>query len=63
MAIILANYSDQLQLLGISTVFGNQTLKKITINALKMHYVAGLSPVSLPKHFHKAPLTVKGKRK
>ena len=46
MAIILAAYADNISLLGISTVFGNQTIKLTTLNALKVHYIAGLSIVS-----------------
>ncbi len=32
MAIILAGYSDKIQLLGVSSVFGNQSIHKTTEN-------------------------------
>ena len=47
MAIIMAHYGEGVELLGISTVFGNQTLHLTTLNALKIHYVAGLPSVCL----------------
>lgn len=51
MAIILAAHGEALkgkggrtiELLGISTVHGNQTVDKTTRNALAIHYLAGLS--------------------
>lgn len=46
MAMIMGMYGEGISLLGISTVFGNQTVKLTTLNALKIHYVAGFSKVS-----------------
>jgi len=43
MAILLASHSDAIDLLGISTVYGNQTVKRTTLNAIKVHYVGNLS--------------------
>eukprot|EP00698_Gefionella_okellyi_P000336 TRINITY_DN10280_c0_g1_i1.p1 TRINITY_DN10280_c0_g1~~TRINITY_DN10280_c0_g1_i1.p1 ORF type:complete len:316 (-),score=69.48 TRINITY_DN10280_c0_g1_i1:236-1183(-) len=43
MAIILAGYSPHIDLLGISTVGGNQSLDKTTYNALQVVHAAGLS--------------------
>jgi purine nucleosidase len=37
-AIVLAAFSDAIDLIGISTVSGNQTIDKITYNALKVSY-------------------------
>jgi inosine-uridine nucleoside N-ribohydrolase len=41
-AIILAGYSQQLDLIGISSVAGNQTIDKTTENALKIMRASGL---------------------
>ncbi|CAF1332249.1 unnamed protein product [Adineta steineri] len=41
-AIILAAYHPSLELIGISTVTGNQTLDRTTQNAYKVAYIAGL---------------------
>lgn len=46
-AILLAAYSPALELLGISTVGGNQTLEKTTANALKIVHIAGLDHVQV----------------
>ena len=46
-AIILAAYHPSLQLIGISTVVGNQTLDRTTQNAYKIAHIAGL-PVDMP---------------
>ena len=35
-AIVLAAFSDAIDLIGISTVSGNQSIDKITFNALKV---------------------------
>ncbi|KAJ9468723.1 Inosine-uridine-preferring nucleoside hydrolase-like protein [Diplonema papillatum] len=43
MAILLAAHSPRVRLIGISTVSGNQTVEKTTINALKMAGVAGVA--------------------
>ena len=45
MAMILAMYNEQVNLLGVSTVFGNQTIELTTLNALKIHYIAGFPTV------------------
>mmetsp|Transcript_18349 Transcript_18349/g.46362 ORF Transcript_18349/g.46362 Transcript_18349/m.46362 type:complete len:342 (-) Transcript_18349:220-1245(-) len=45
MAIILAAYHPKLHLLGISTVAGNQTLSKVTRNALDVLHAAGIHDV------------------
>ena len=42
-AIILAAYHPSLELIGISTVVGNQTLDRTTQNAYKVAHIAGLS--------------------
>ena len=45
LAIILAGFHSDLQLLGISTVAGNQSLKKVTDNALRVLSAAGLEHI------------------
>jgi purine nucleosidase len=47
LAIILATYHPSLELIGISTVVGNQTLDRTTQNAFKVAHIAGLPP-SIP---------------
>lgn len=47
LAIILAGYSPAVKLLGISTVAGNQTLDKVTRNALDILDVSGLNNVDV----------------
>jgi inosine-uridine nucleoside N-ribohydrolase len=42
-AIILAAYHPSLELIGISTIVGNQTLDRTTQNAFKVAHIAGLS--------------------
>ncbi len=42
MAIILAGHNELIQLLGISTVAGNQTVEKTTLNALRILAVADM---------------------
>eukprot|EP01022_Parablepharisma_sp_SALTPOND_P021915 TRINITY_DN437_c0_g1_i2.p1 TRINITY_DN437_c0_g1~~TRINITY_DN437_c0_g1_i2.p1 ORF type:complete len:435 (+),score=21.88 TRINITY_DN437_c0_g1_i2:1605-2909(+) len=49
MAIILASYSPHINLLGISTVCGNQTVDKTTINALRTLELAGISGIQVVK--------------
>lgn len=44
-AIVLAHGSPDIELVGITTVAGNQTLPKVTRNALRMCTVAGISDV------------------
>jgi inosine-uridine nucleoside N-ribohydrolase len=46
-AIILAAYHPSLELIGISTIVGNQTLERTTHNAYKVAYIAGL-PTNIP---------------
>ncbi|CAF1235220.1 unnamed protein product [Adineta steineri] len=46
-AIILAAYHPSLELIGISTIDGNQTLDKTTKNAYTVAYIAGL-PTTIP---------------
>lgn len=47
MAIIMAAYgSENIKLLGMSTVYGNQTVLNTTQNAVKVHYAAGLAKVN-----------------
>jgi len=41
-AILLAAYSDKINLLGVSTVAGNQTIEKTTVNALNAFNLLGL---------------------
>eukprot|EP00898_Chlorokybus_atmophyticus_P004238 jgi/Chlat1/4815/Chrsp31S04863 len=48
MAIILAGHNRALRLLGISTVHGNQSVEKTTVNAQKVLRMAGLDHI--PKH-------------
>ncbi|KAI8466212.1 MAG: putative tRNA synthetase [Monoraphidium minutum] len=47
MAIILAAYDPRLQLLGISTVAGNQSVEKVTRNALDILEFAGVEGVGV----------------
>lgn len=42
-AILLAAASDEIELLGITTVAGNQTLEKTTLNARRIATVAGIN--------------------
>ena len=42
MAIIMAGKAKELQLLGISSCGGNQSVEKTTINAMKMLSITGL---------------------
>lgn len=46
-AMILAGHHDSLELLGISTVYGNQTVEKTTENALKVAYVSGIENIEI----------------
>ncbi|GAM26742.1 hypothetical protein SAMD00019534_099170 [Acytostelium subglobosum LB1] len=48
-AIMMAGHSQSLTLLGISTVAGNQTLEKTTINALKVCKISGLESIDVVK--------------
>lgn len=38
-AIVMSAFSDAIELIGISTVSGNQTVEKLTINTLKVKFV------------------------
>lgn len=61
MAIILAGHQNKfIKLLGISTVAGNQTVDKTTLNALKVLNISGLEEIDVVKGQEK-PLFVKGK--
>ena len=42
---VSAGFSQQLQLLGISTVVANQTVDKVTDNALRVCEAAGLAHI------------------
>uniref|UniRef100_A0A6B2LA08 Inosine/uridine-preferring nucleoside hydrolase domain-containing protein n=1 Tax=Arcella intermedia TaxID=1963864 RepID=A0A6B2LA08_9EUKA len=46
-AIMLAGHNPHLELLGISTVMGNQTLQKTTMNALKVLAISGLDDIKV----------------
>jgi uridine nucleosidase len=48
-AIILASYDPHIELLGISTVCGNQTVEKITLNVLKTLELAGIEGIEVVK--------------
>eukprot|EP00871_Galdieria_phlegrea_P005466 jgi/Galph1/5920/GphlegSOOS_G4608.1 len=47
-AIILAAYSEGINLLGITTVSGNQTVDKTTVNAIRILYIGGLLEKNIP---------------
>jgi len=47
LAIILAGYSPDILLLGISTVAANQAVEKVTLNALQILDAAGLSHIGV----------------
>ena len=48
MAIIMAAHSPSIRLIGVSTVAGNQTVLKTTVNAAKILTVAGVSAGDVP---------------
>ena len=48
-AIILAGHNPKLNLLGISTVFGNSTVHNTTKNTLKINAISGLSHIKVFK--------------
>ncbi len=56
MAIILAGHSPSIDLLGISTVAGNQTVAKTTQNALDVLHAAGIHGTG--EDGRMAPMTV-----
>ena len=45
---VFAGFDDRLNLLGVSTVAGNQTVEKVTLNALGTLTAAGLSKTGWP---------------
>jgi inosine-uridine nucleoside N-ribohydrolase len=49
LAIILASYNPKVSLLGISTVSGNQSIDKTTLNAAKVLAVSGVQDVCVYK--------------
>ena len=48
-AIILAGHSKAINLLGISTVAGNQTVERTTTNALRVTAISGMEDVPVAK--------------
>ena len=50
----MAGHNKQLEVLGISTVAGNQTIDKTTQNALKVLSVSGLSHIRTLFCFHRS---------
>ncbi|EAR84460.1 inosine-uridine preferring nucleoside hydrolase (macronuclear) [Tetrahymena thermophila SB210] len=58
MAIYMAAYSEKVELIGISTVYGNNTLEKVTNNALKILRMGGIYGIPVYKGMAK-PLTRK----
>jgi purine nucleosidase len=47
MAMILAGYDDKIHLLGVSTVAGNQSIEKVTKNALDILELTGLNDIDV----------------
>ena len=45
MALILAAHSPLINLIGVSTVHGNQSIEKVTLNAAKVLFAAGVTSV------------------
>ena len=45
-ALLLAHGSPEIDLVGVTTVFGNQTIEKVTRNALAVARIAGITPES-----------------
>lgn len=56
-AILLAGHHPQIELLAITTVAGNQSLEKTTLNALKVCSLAGLHSIPIAKGMDR-PLVV-----
>lgn len=52
-SLLSAGYDSRLRLLGVSTVAGNQTVERVTLNALGLLTAAGLHDIreSLPAIF------------
>ena len=48
-AIILAGHSKKINLLGISTVAGNQTVERTTLNALRISSISGMEDIPVAK--------------
>ena len=48
-AIILAGHSKRINLLGISTVAGNQTVERTTLNALRISSISGMEDIPVAK--------------
>ena len=48
-ALILAGHTPSIQLLGISTVFGNNSVDITTINTLKMTEISGIDNIKIYK--------------
>lgn len=52
-ALLLAHGSPQIELLGVTTVAGNQTIEKVTRNALAVARVAGIENVPFAQGAHR----------
>ncbi|WP_447523021.1 uridine-preferring nucleoside hydrolase UriH [Salinibacterium sp. NYA9b] len=52
-AILLAHGSPHIELLGVTTVMGNQTIEKVTRNALAVARVAGITDVPFARGAHR----------
>ena len=55
-AIILAGNHEQINLIGISTVFGNTSVEKTTLNTLKITSMSGIRHIKVYKGASKAIL-------
>jgi hypothetical protein len=51
-SIVLAGHNKRVQLIGISTVAGNQTVEKVTENALAVLAAAGLHSIGKDSFLH-----------
>ncbi|MGV8876769.1 MAG: nucleoside hydrolase [Rhodoglobus sp.] len=52
-AILLAHGSPKIELLGVTTVMGNQTIEKVTRNALAVARIAGITNVPFARGAHR----------
>lgn len=52
-ALLLAHGNPQIELLGVTTVMGNQTIEKVTRNALAIARVAGITDVPFARGAHR----------
>ncbi|WP_341953985.1 nucleoside hydrolase [Salinibacterium sp. TMP30] len=52
-ALLLAHGSPEIELLGVTTVMGNQTIEKVTRNALAIARVAGITDVPFARGAHR----------